>query len=385
VEPEEAFVYKEGYVWYRVIFGKVQHFVIYMPDLKLEYRKRRNLVKLQPWIDELSHEEHMGIFTRGFGSKGMMLKEALKNEMVIAERESRSAESQKQKSNTVCYELMRAKRKYERNDMSKEEYVALLHRGLKSPNVQTLIFASGCLEKLGDKSSIPVLIEFLRANLYRTTFGEVFVCLRWLIGRDDLLVGSDRIHTSRNIRERMKALAELERLCEEYVATSTIEWYGNIALAVNNKDSEVRSNAIRILFESRDVAAIPYILACLDDRGHNPIAYTSTMEALSEFGDASDIPELRNMLKNQSMGVRHAAAMALHRLGDDSGVPIVIEALKSHDMDVQSRAVIVLSDIAKEDFCGGRSLRHFSAHERQQIIERCLNWWKADRDLVSTK
>jgi hypothetical protein len=217
VEPEEVFVYKEGYVWYRVIFGKTQHFMIYMPDLKLNYRNRRNLVKLQPWIDELSHEEHMGIFTRGFGSEGMMLKEALKNEMAIAKRESQSMESQKQKSNTLCYELMGAKRKYEKNEMSKEEYVALLNKGLKSPNLQTLRFASTSLEELGDKSSVPVLLEFLRKNLYREDFGEIFVHLRRVIGREDLLVGSDRIIISWDISERKKALAELEKLCEEYI------------------------------------------------------------------------------------------------------------------------------------------------------------------------
>jgi len=217
VEPEEVFVYKEGYVWYRVIFGKTQHFMIYMPDLKLKYGKKRNLVKLQPWIDELSHEEHMGIFTRGFGTKGMMLKDALKNEIAIAKRESQSIEARKQKSNTVCYQLMAAKRKYENNEMSREEYVALLNKGLKSTNVQTLRYASTALKELGDKSSIPVLIEFLRTNLYRKTFAEVFGFLRGLIGRDYLLIGSDRILDSRDISERKKALTELERLCEEYI------------------------------------------------------------------------------------------------------------------------------------------------------------------------
>lgn len=217
VERERVFVYKEGYIWYRVIFGETQHFMIYMPDLKLNYRNRRNLVKLQPWIDELSHEEHMGIFTRGFGSKGMMLKEALKNEMDIAERESKSMEAKKKRSNTVCYQLMRAKRKYENNEMSREEYVALLNKGLKSTNVQTLRYASTALKELGDKSSVPVLIEFLRTNLYRKTFDEVFVYLRRVIGREDLLIGSERILDSRDISERKKALAELERQCEEYI------------------------------------------------------------------------------------------------------------------------------------------------------------------------
>jgi hypothetical protein len=222
-EPEEVFVYKEGYIWYRVIFGNTQHFMIYMPDLKLTYRNWGNLVKLQPWIDELSHEEHMDIFTRGFGTEGAMLKEALKNEMALAERESQSKESQERMSNTLAYELMGAKRKYENNEMGREEYITLLKNGLKSPNLQTLRFASTSLEELGDRSSVPVLLEFLRANLYREAFGEAFVHLQKVIGREDLLVGSDRIMISWDISERKKALVELEGLCEKYITKSAVE------------------------------------------------------------------------------------------------------------------------------------------------------------------
>ncbi len=382
VEPERVFVYKEGYIWYRVIFGETQHFMIYTPHLKLKYRKWRNLVKLQPWIDELSHEEHMHIFTWGH-DHGSMLEEALKNEMAIAKRESRSIEAKKQKSNTVCYQLMTAKRKYENNKMRSEEYVALLKKGLESPNPQTLRYASTALKELGDKSPVPVLIEFLRTNLYRKAFAEVFVYLRRVIGREDLLVGGDRILDSRDISERKKALAELEELCEEYVATNSYEWYSNIA--VNNKDVEVRYKAIKTLFKSKDIAAIPYLLECLDVKEHSPAAYCSTMETLAEFGDVSDIPELRNMLKHQSVEVRQAAAMALHRLGDPSGVPVIVEALKSHDLNVQSHTVSALSKIANQDFCEGRSLHSFPAHERQEIIERWLNWWKTNKDSFSTE
>ncbi len=213
---EEMFVYKKGYLWYRVIFGETQHFMVYMPNMKLKYRKRRNLVKLQPWIDELSHEEHMHIFTSGH-VHGSMLKKALKNEMNIAERESKSAAAKKRRSNKLCYQLMGAKRKYEKNEMSREEYVAFLNKGLKSTNVQTLRFASTALKELGDKSSVPVLIEFLRTNIYREAFGEVFVYLRGVIGREDLLVGGDSISISRDISVRKKALVELERLCQEYI------------------------------------------------------------------------------------------------------------------------------------------------------------------------
>jgi HEAT repeat protein len=380
VTPEEVFIYKEGYAWYRVYDGEVQHFMVYMPDVKLQYRKKHNLVKLQPWDSRLSHVEHMNIFTGLFGPRSTMLYEGLKNEIAIAQYESHSVEAQKQRSNTVCYQLMEAKRKYENNKMSREEYIALLNEGLKSPNIQTLRDASAYLGELGDKSYVPVLIEFLRKNLYRDAFGEIFFYLQKMIGREDLSVGND---ISRDVSERKKALAEMEKPCQEYVTKNISEYYGNIA--VTGKEYGVRCNAIKILGESKDKEATPYLLKCLDEKADDAAVCHVAIIALGKNGDTSAIPELKNKLKHQSMPIRQEAARVLHRLGDDSGAPIMIEYLRSHDEEESARAVDALSEIAGRDFCEGKMFSSSSSAEQQKAIQKCLDWWKTNKKSLNTQ
>jgi hypothetical protein len=56
--PEQMLVYKLGYVWYWMSDKEVMPFIVCTPDLSHIYRKENNIVKLQPWNNEMSHVEH---------------------------------------------------------------------------------------------------------------------------------------------------------------------------------------------------------------------------------------------------------------------------------------------------------------------------------------
>ena len=84
-EPEEVIVYKLGYLWYHVEEGLASSFMIYVPGLTQRYSRKDNLVRLQPWIEEFSHHEHIDIFERDWDyPKVPSLEEALQPERTLA-------------------------------------------------------------------------------------------------------------------------------------------------------------------------------------------------------------------------------------------------------------------------------------------------------------
>ena len=90
LEPEEVFVYKYGYVSYRVYKNKARSFLDYLPGLQQEYRKENNVIKLQPWIDELSHSEHVA-FLDAVAPRpgGQLLPKALEQERGLAKENTK--------------------------------------------------------------------------------------------------------------------------------------------------------------------------------------------------------------------------------------------------------------------------------------------------------
>ncbi|RKY11139.1 MAG: hypothetical protein DRP65_05070 [Planctomycetota bacterium] len=125
LEPEEVYVYKYGYIRYRVFDNQPLPFLIYLPDLHQRYRKQDNVVKLQPWIDKMSHAEHMNVFTGSYGFGGTKLEQALEEEKALAKEERNFF---KRTLDTANKQLSQYQTAYKNDDITKEEYITRLRR-----------------------------------------------------------------------------------------------------------------------------------------------------------------------------------------------------------------------------------------------------------------
>lgn len=325
LEPEEVLIYKYGYVVYMVSRNKVDPVMRYMPKLRQKYRRKNNSVKLQPWIDELSHEDHIEIVGHwgwGITRRKKLLAEAIKREEALAEREGKRP----------------------------------LPRG-KVP----------ALTKTGDNSGIPLLIELAKRHVYRNSFEGVFYSLRTAIYRED-------IECPKDIPGRKKLIAKIERWWEQNKDKTRVEMLGE--LAVNSKIEPVqRRKALRELGRLKDKSAIPWLIQSLKDRF---VSYEA-IQSLVEIGDKRAVPHIKKFLGHRDVRWQRTAAIALHKLGDDSGVAVIIKSLKSWDKDTRCTAEHTLSQLTGQNFTEGKRLSSFSREKEKEIIQRWLDWWEQNR------
>jgi len=218
LEPEEVFVYKYGYVWYRVFDNKARSFIDYLPNLQQQYRKENNIVKLQPWTDELSHSEHIAFLTSGLSrTRGQLLPEALEEEKALAEKERQANKLFRQKVKEAKKQLYGDRAAYKKNRITREEYIARLHKYLQIPDSNLLKLASLALKDLNDTVAIPVLIEFLKNNMYRKSFEEAFYSLRWAIGNTGL-------KAPKSVPQRKDFIAKIEDWWELNKDRNSEDW-----------------------------------------------------------------------------------------------------------------------------------------------------------------
>lgn len=328
VEPEELIIYKYGYVVYVVRHNEVMPIMIYLPDLPQKYHKRDNLAKLQPWIDELSHSEH------------------------ISRVLPKDPQSRKQLQ-LLC------------KTIAEEAAIAEKDRPKYKP-MEVLV-------RLNESSDVSVLIEMARENLYKDLFPAVFSNLCRVTGRVDL----SRYHMPETIPERKKALAEIEDWWEKNKDKNRFEWFCD--LAVNSKNVTARSNAVETLGKMRYKAAVPYLIQCLNEKESDISVNVAAMNALVEIGDESAIPQIKKRLRHKNVHFRRGAALALHKLGDSSGVPVVVELLKSWRLETRSAACSTLSRITDEDFANGKPMSYYSRKEKEEIINKWLDWWEENK------
>ena len=367
LEPEHVFVYKYGYVWYRIFDNKVQSFLTYLPDLQQRYRKEDNVVKLQPWTDELLHAEHVGIFTRMSGFHGTKLEQALKEEKALAKEERKAL---KQKLDKAKKQLSQDKTAYQSNKITKEEYIDHLREFLNIPDSDLLRRTSNTLKKLDDKAAIQGLIESLKNHLYRKSFQDAIAHLNYITGRKDL-------EDTGVISERVEITEDLKQWWNRNKNRSKPEWFADLLL--NGRTEKTREAAVSKLQQMADETVVPYIVKYLDSKNNSDRVYTIVLNLLGRLGDDTCIPHVKRKLYHEDVYIRREAALALNKLSDQSGVPIMIESLKSKFKNNRSVANAVLKEITTQDFTEGKSLRQLSLDEEKAAIERWITWWEQNK------
>lgn len=371
LEPEEVFVYKYGYVWYRVYDNKVQSFLTYVPDLKQTYRKQDNIVKLQPWRDELLHHEHVGIFTRLRTVGGPVLQQALEKETALAKQESKAF---KRKVEEAKKQLSRDQAAYRKNEITKEQYIARLHRYLQIPNSDLVRRAVRELNNLDDRTAISALIESLKSHLYRKSFDAAIASLSSLTGRSDL-------KDIDVIPQRIKMAEEVQQWWQRNKNRGKPEWFADLLLNASSEHSKFE--AVNKLRQIGDESVAPYLTQFLSRKGERASLYASVLNLVSKFGDKSAIPHIKKKLYSADVYVRREAALALHKLGDQSGVPVMLASLKSRHKNTHSVANAVLKEITGQDFTKDRSLRMLPVDEQKAVIEKWLAWWEQNKSSIS--
>jgi HEAT repeat protein len=363
LEPEHVFVYKYGYIWYRVFDNKVQSFLTYLPDLQQRYCEKDNVVKLQPWIDELSHAEHVGIFTRMSGFYGTKLEQALEEEKALAKEERNVF---KRKLDKAKKQLSQDITAYQNNKIAKEEYIDHLRHFLNIPDSDLLRRTSNTLKKLDDRATIQMLIESLNKHLYRESFETIIAFLNHITGREDL-------EDTDIISERAEVIKDLEQWWNRNKNRSKPEWFADLLL--NGRTEKTRGVAVNKLQQMGDETVVPYIVKYLDSKNNSDSVYPSVFNLLVRLGDDTCIPHIKRKLYHEDIYVRRESALALNKLADQSGVPIMIESLKSKFKNNRSVANTVLKEITTQDFTEGKSLRQLSLDEEKAAIERWITWW----------
>lgn len=371
LEPEEVFVYKYGYVWYRVFDNEVQSFMTYVPGLQQNYRRENNVVKLQPWIEELSHDEHIGIFDRLSPIGGPILHQALEKETAVAKQERKAFQRKVEKAKK---QLSQDRAAYKKDEITGEQYIAHLHQHLRIPNSDLLRRAVRELKNLDDRTAISALIESLKSHSYRESFDAAIASLSWLTDRSDL-------KDTDVIPERIKMTEEVEQWWQRNKNRNKPEWFADLLLSASSDHSKFE--AVNKLRQIGDESVAPYLTQFLSRKGERVSLYASVLNLVSKFGDKSAIPHIKKKLYSADVYVRREAALALHKLGDQSGVPVMLASLKSKHKNTHSVANAVLKEITGQDFTKGRGLRMLPVNEQKAAIEKWLAWWEQNKSSIS--
>lgn len=148
----------------------------------------------------------------------------------------------------------------------------------------------------------------------------------------------------RVITRQGRSLQEEEESPEVKEAT-----FESLVKALEDKDPEVREEAVDNLGESEDERAVTHLTeVLLKDRDADVREVAA--EALGEIGDARAISALIQVLQDRDPGVRESAVDALAEIGGDRAIESLMGALQDEDEDVREAAVDALEEITGKDF-----------------------------------
>lgn len=171
--------------------------------------------------------------------------------------------------------LKQGRTAFEKNEITRDEYISQLHECLQVPDIQLIILTASELKQFGDKKATSVL-------------GELF-----LNGETDKL--------------RSEALSALRQIGDESVTPYTIE------LLKRNNEADFRyENALLLLTMFGDKSAVPHIKKKLFHE--NVYVRRRAALALHKLGDQTGVPIMIASLKSKSKSTRSVANAVLREI-----------------------------------------------------------------------
>lgn len=124
---------------------------------------------------------------------------------------------------------------------------------------------------------------------------------------------------------------------------------GDLVLALNDRDEEVRKAATEALVRIGKKAA-SHLIGALRDR--NPAVRCSALQVLGKIGLREAVVYVTALLKDPDSSVRATAAEVLKMFADENCVPAFVEALSDLSPAVRGRAAGALADLSAESAVG---------------------------------
>ena len=138
-EPEDVYIYKPGYLWCRVRDWKADTFMITSSQFTTRYRKTNHRAVLQPWVEGMSHIDHMEPFTDfSFSMNRPVLEEAFQNELLLARREKQQNKSLAQNNDDIIKQILKDRTDFQNGTLTKEDYIDYLYSCLDVSDAKVL-------------------------------------------------------------------------------------------------------------------------------------------------------------------------------------------------------------------------------------------------------
>jgi HEAT repeat protein len=141
---------------------------------------------------------------------------------------------------------------------------------------------------------------------------------------------------------------------DAYIRENTVEALGHladpslasalVASTLHDASWTIRMATMRALAEMGDASVIPHILPLLkDDRA---AVREVAAEVLGQFARPEALPGLQEALKDESPFVRYTAVRSIAHIGDAAAVPAVLALLESDDNELKLQAIKALGIIS---------------------------------------
>ncbi|MBN2018634.1 MAG: hypothetical protein JW749_00225 [Sedimentisphaerales bacterium] len=369
--PENVIAYRFGYVWYSVHNGKPDTFMEYMPDLKQKYQKENNIIKLQPWNENLSHREHIKRFNQSIGINlpRPKLEAALTEERAIAKKEKPDDNGFDRQSYNIYSKMNEDRKRFERGEIGKAQYIQLLYARLESKNVEEIASTAIELSKFGDNNGVGVIVKSLKDRLYRQDFGRLLGCIMKITGREDLRYVLDKDVIS----ERIKIMQDLESWWQNNKDRRQTE--SKAELLISDISDKKKEEILNQLQNNYDESATEYILRFIKMKGQNPELFEKAIDLLAKSNHLYAKDGIGSMLYNPDVYIRRKAALTLNLAGEKRGIPMMIAKLSSKSSNSRSVANAALREMTGQDFSDGKSLRNMPAEKEKEVIAKWMDWW----------
>jgi len=130
-------------------------------------------------------------------------------------------------------------------------------------------------------------------------------------------------------------------------ATRSEEALSFLIVALQNEDSDIRSQATTALKALSSTSAIPVLHQALKDESFN--VRWQAVAALEDLGSAEAISTLFQALQNKNPHVRMRAAESLGALALPKAIPALLKALQDEKSEVRQKAAYALGDLGSAE------------------------------------
>lgn len=251
----------------------------------------------------------------------------------------------------------------------REKALAILNEGLKDKSEVIRINAAKALIETGNRDGYEILYRMFQdedSDAIVASLGALYILkeqtyspvIAKLSSHSEPLVRTEAFHlialSSDTNYKTILANGTNDRIARvrRYAYQGLVHFRDTRLLMNGLKDNDplVRISAAKSLGMLGNEQAKDFIKKEMDPKNPNPEIWAYAVIGLSELGDTSAIPYIKDLLTDTPWDLRVAAAEALLILKDNSGVDILKSGIQSPDPFIRVKAVEVMGRFPLPDF-----------------------------------